>query len=86
MRSTRLLARAVTACCLAGCALAAAAQVDDGEVQVTLAGMRALNGVLDFLLLTGLCDWPETTEEIDELLPPPGWLKRRIASFVKVAL
>ncbi len=58
----------------------------NGEVQVTLAGLRALNGILDFVLLSGLCDWPESVEELDEHLPPPSGFKRRIASFVKIGL
>jgi hypothetical protein len=60
--------------------------VMNGEVQVTLGGMQALVGMIDFLLLTGLCEWPDTQEELDALLPPPGGFTRRIASFIKLGL
>ena len=47
-------------------------QAINGEVMVTIGGMAGLEGVLDFMLLAGLCDWPGTPEEVDALLPPPG--------------
>jgi hypothetical protein len=46
----------------------------------------AAGGALDFTLLAGLCEWPTTPEEVDALLPPPGWLMRKISGFVKIAL
>jgi len=49
-------------------------QVMNAEVMTTLGGVKSLIGVMDFVLLTGLCEWPETPEEVDELLPPPGWV------------
>jgi hypothetical protein len=61
-------------------------QAINGEVMVTIGGMAGLEGVLDFMLLAGLCDWPGTPEEVDKLLPPPGGLMRRLSSFIKVAL
>jgi hypothetical protein len=61
-------------------------QVMNGEVMVTIGGASGLVGVIDFVLLAGLCEWPATPEEVDELLPPPGWLMRRLSSFIKVAL
>lgn len=61
-------------------------QVMNGEVMVTIGGASGLVGVIDFVLLAGLCEWPSTPEEVDELLPPPGWLMRRISSFIKLAL
>jgi len=61
-------------------------QVMNGEVMITVAGVKALNGVFDFVFLAGLCEWPETQEELDALLPPPSWLGRKMADFIKFAL
>jgi hypothetical protein len=61
-------------------------QVLNGEVMVTIGGMASLEGVLDFMLLAGLCEWPGTPEGVDALLPPPGGLVRRLSSFIKLAL
>ena len=58
----------------------------DGEVQLVVGGWQALNGLLDFLLLPGLCEWLETTEELDALLPPPSGLTRSMAGLMKLAL
>jgi hypothetical protein len=48
--------------------------------------MAGLEGVLDFMLLAGLCEWPGTPEDVDALVPPPGGFVRRMASFIKIAL
>jgi len=61
-------------------------EVMNGEVMVTIGGASGLVGALDFVILAGLCEWPVTPEQVDELLPPPSWLVRRLSSFVKVAL
>ncbi|HET6349490.1 MAG TPA: hypothetical protein VFH88_10455 [Candidatus Krumholzibacteria bacterium] len=61
-------------------------QVMNGEVMVTLAGARSLIGVLDFLMLEGLCEWPRTPDDVDRLIPPPGWFTRKMSGAVKVAL
>jgi hypothetical protein len=53
---------------------------------VTIGGASGLVGVIDFVLLAGLCEWPATPEDVDKLLPPPGWLMRRLSSFINVAL
>ena len=60
--------------------------VMDGEVQVTVTGWTVLAGVLDFVQLLGLSEWPETQEELDRLLPPVGGLKRKLANFGKLAM
>lgn len=60
--------------------------VMNGEVMVAIGGPSGLVGVIDFVLLAGLCEWPARPEQVDELLPPPGWMMRRLASFIKVAL
>jgi hypothetical protein len=61
-------------------------EVMSGEVMVTIGGASGLVGVIDFVLLAGLCEWPSTPEEVDKLLPPPGWWMRKLSSFIKVAL
>jgi hypothetical protein len=60
--------------------------VMNGEVMLTMAGSSSAAGLIDFMLLAGLCQWPETPEELDELLPPPGGFTRRLASFIKLGL
>jgi hypothetical protein len=60
--------------------------VMDGEVMVTVSGWQSLFGCLDFLLLPGLCEWLETTEELDALLPPPGGMTRSMAGLMKLSL
>jgi len=61
-------------------------QTMNGEVMVTISGVQSLVGVIDFVLLSGLCEWPETPEEVDRLLPPPGWFMRGFSGFIKIAL
>jgi hypothetical protein len=60
--------------------------VMDGEVMVVLGGWQSLFGFLDFMLLPGLCEWPDTTEELDALLPPPGGVTRSLAGLMKLSL
>ena len=60
--------------------------VMDGEVQITLGGWQSLYGFLDFLMLPGLCEWVETTEELDALLPPPSGMVRAMAGLMKLTL
>ncbi len=60
--------------------------VMDGEVMVVVGGWQSLYGFMDFLLLPGLCDWVETTEELDALLPPPSALVRALAGLMKLTL
>jgi hypothetical protein len=61
-------------------------QVMNAEVMITLGGLKSLIGVMDFVVLAGLCEWPETPAEVDELLPPPGWFMRKMSSFIKIGL
>jgi len=61
-------------------------QVMNAEVMMTLAGTKSLVGVMDFVILAGLCEWPETPEDVDALLPPPGWFMRGMSGFIKTAL
>jgi hypothetical protein len=61
-------------------------QMLNGEVMLVQSGVRSLAGVLDFVVLGGQCAWPETPEQVDALIPPPGWFWRKISAFVKVAI
>ena len=60
--------------------------VMDGEVMVLIGGWQSLFGFMDFLLLPGLCEWIETIEQLDALLPPPSGMTRGLAGFMKLAL
>jgi len=60
--------------------------VMDGEVMLTIGGWQALFGFFDFILLPGLCEWIETTEELDALLPPPSGFVRGLAGLMKLTL
>jgi len=60
--------------------------VMDGEVIVLVTGWQSLHGFLDFLLLPGLCEWLETTDQLDALLPPPGGFTRGLAGLMKLTL
>lgn len=60
--------------------------VMDGEVQITLGGWNSLAGLIDFLFIVGLCEWVDTQEELDALLPPPSGMTRTMANFMKLAL
>jgi hypothetical protein len=60
--------------------------VMDGEVMILVGGWQALFGVLDFILLPGLCDWVDTPEALDQLLTPPSGLTRWLAGLMKLSL
>ena len=60
--------------------------VMDGEVMVTVAGWNSVAGLLDFLLLIGLCEWIDSQEALDELLPPPSGATRKMANLIKLML
>ena len=60
--------------------------VMDGEVMVTIGGWQALYGFMDFMLLPGLCEWVETTEQLDALLPPPSGMVRGMAGLMRLSL
>ena len=55
----------------------------DGEVQITTTGWNTLPGLVDFFLLVGLTEWPETQEELDRLLPPPGGMTKSMARLLR---
>ena len=57
--------------------------VSDGEAAMVLSKWPAVIPYLDMLLLIGQTEWDVTTERLDELLPPQGALKRRVAHWFK---
>ena len=58
----------------------------DGEVLYCVSGWGAMNGLLDFVMLMGLSEWPKTQEELDELIPPPTGIQSGIARWFKFGL
>ena len=60
--------------------------VMDGEVQITVCGWSTLSGVMDFIMLGGLCEWVDTQQDLDHLLPPPRGMTRRIANLIRLML
>jgi hypothetical protein len=56
----------------------------DGEAMVLVAGVRALDALLDLAEIEGLSRWVETQAEIDRALPlPPMGLGRLLARWGK---
>jgi hypothetical protein len=53
---------------------------------ILVSGWQSLTGFVDFLLLPGLCEWVDTTEELDALLPDPSWSRRWISNFLRILL
>jgi hypothetical protein len=58
----------------------------DGEVALTVAGLGAQAGVVDFALVCGLATWVERQAQIDALLPSPSALQRLIARWGRSVL
>ena len=58
----------------------------DGEVELTVSGLAAQTGLLDFVWLAGLTTWVENQEQIDALLPKPTAFKLRIARWARGVL
>ena len=58
----------------------------DGEVLYCVSGWGSMNGLLDFVLLMGLSEWPKTQEELDELIPPAKGRQTKIARWFKFGL
>ena len=58
----------------------------NAETMIVVTSWSALNGFMDFLLLPGLCEWVDTTDELDALLPPPGGMMRWMSNFVRILL
>jgi len=57
----------------------------DGEVIVVMSHFEAIAGLIDFLLIAGLCDWVDTREDLERLLPAYSGTKRKIARTVRHA-
>jgi hypothetical protein len=58
----------------------------DGEAMVVVSGVHALVGFFDFVVIAGQCRWVESLEELQELLPEPGNVKRLLARWIKTLL
>jgi hypothetical protein len=58
----------------------------DGEIELMISGLGAIVGLEDFLLLPGLSTWIQTDDELQELLPRPSELRRKIARWIKTAV
>jgi hypothetical protein len=60
--------------------------VMDGEGAILVSGWTSLYALPDFILLTGLCSWPETRDELDRLLPPASGMRALLARLAAMAL
>lgn len=58
----------------------------DGEGAVLVASWTSLYAVFDFVVLTGLTEWPEDQESFDRFQPPPSSLKLMLAWWVRMAV
>jgi hypothetical protein len=58
----------------------------DGEATYLVTYFDALVGVLDFVGMTGLCKWPESREELDEIIKPYGGFQRKFGRFIKTGV
>ncbi len=58
----------------------------DGEVALTVAGLGAQAGLVDFALVCGLSTWVDRQSQIDALLPSPSALQRWIARWGRSVL
>ena len=58
----------------------------DGEVLYVTASRGVLPGMLDLVVLLGLCDWVDDTQELDALLPPYKEWQRKVGRFMKYGL
>jgi hypothetical protein len=58
----------------------------NAETMIVVTSWSALNGFMDFLLLPGLCEWVDSQEELDALLPPPSSTRRWISNFIRILL
>jgi hypothetical protein len=58
----------------------------NAETMIIVSEWQALTGFMDFLLLPGLCEWVETIEELEALLPAPSTMRRTISNFIRILL
>jgi hypothetical protein len=57
--------------------------VIDGEVAFVAAGVGALTGLIDFIVITGLTEWLDDLEELEEHLPKYEGLQRWFARWIR---
>jgi phosphatidylserine/phosphatidylglycerophosphate/cardiolipin synthase-like enzyme len=60
--------------------------VMDGEAMVITTGWSTFEGLLDFIILPGLCEWIDDIDRLDELFPPPSGFGRWMGNFMKLAM
>lgn len=60
--------------------------VMDGEAMVITTGWSTFEGLLDFIILPGLCEWIDDIDRLGELFPPPSGFGRWMGNFMKLAM
>jgi hypothetical protein len=58
----------------------------DGEVELTVSGLAAQSGMLDFVIVSGLTTWVDSQAALDALLPPPTAFRRLVARWGRSVL
>jgi len=58
----------------------------DGEVALVVAGWSSIFGLPDLIVISGLCHWVETVEDLEQLFPRYEGLKRRISRRIRIAV
>ena len=58
----------------------------DGEALFVVSGFGSLYGLIDFAATMGLCDWMESVDQLNKVLPAPSEWQRRLARMIKIAL
>lgn len=58
----------------------------DGEVIAITTSTSTLVALIDMILLSGQCDWPQDQKQLDELMPPPSWLIRKVSNIIRLVL
>lgn len=58
----------------------------DGEASMLLAGWSGIVGLIDFGLIANLSIWVDDLDLLDQLLPPPSGLHRRMARWLRPLL
>jgi hypothetical protein len=58
----------------------------DGEALFVVSGFGSLYGLIDFAATMGLCDWMDSVDQLNKVLPAPSEWQRRLARMIKIAL
>ena len=58
----------------------------DGEVELTVSGLAAQSGMLDFIVVCGLTTWVERQADIDALIAPPSAFHRIVSRWGRSVL